>query len=185
MSFLRSEVNQILEKIKIAKAENSKKQLDAAFNELFTLTYQPLRKRAKGYVIHIQDARAAVITAYEKVFAYLKSYNPEQDGFNWLCRIVQRCAYTINKQYAYDVPLEEIAETVPDESFSIFDYLEKKELRAAIRQLAPEQRKLIDYYYFKNCTMEKLTKIFHIAKATVFYRLRQAEENLRKILKKD
>lgn len=180
MSKLGETVNRILENLRQAKLRNDQTAKSYAYAELYNTTYESLRIVARTYLNNRNEDQACVTDAYEKAYQYIHSLSQDKDGYNWLCKIVQTCAFDINKTYAPYVALDEIAQTVAD-PVSIDEYIQKRELREAIKQLSEEEQKLIQYHFYADLSMEQTAKKMHVVKGTVFYRLKNVIEKLRQI----
>ena len=61
---------------------------------------------------------------------------------------------------------------------------DKKELYAAIAQLTPRQKELVQLIYFEGKTQEQVAEILGVAQATISVTLERAIENLKKIIRK-
>ncbi len=61
---------------------------------------------------------------------------------------------------------------------------DKKELYAAIAQLTPRQKELVQLIYFEGKTQEQVAEILGVAQATISVTLERAIANLKKIIRK-
>ncbi len=181
MSKLGKTVNKIFEVLKDAKERKDETRKNAAVKELYDLTYENLRIVARVYLNDLEEDRACIANAYEKMYAYIHAYSAKKDGYNWLCKIVQSCAYDINKKAAPHVALDEITDFVADPA-SMDDYLEKQELHRALQTLTKDEQKIVKYHFFQDLSMDVIARKMHLAKSTVFYRLQNIVDKLREIL---
>ena len=180
MSKLGKTVNKILETLRQAKLREDKPAENLAFVELYEKTYENLRLVARAYLKNVNEDRVCITNAYEKIYKYVNSLSPDKDGYNWLCKIVQTCAYDLNKSHAPRIDVDEIANTLPDPA-SIDDYIEKRELHEAIKTLTLDEQKLVRYHFFLGLSMGATAKKMGVVKGTVFYRLQNIIEKLRQI----
>ncbi len=151
-----------------------------AWRELFHQTFKHLKDVAYQYAIDKNDCEDVVLEAYEKVHKYVNTFDPEQDGYNWLCRIVQNVAFDHNKRILSrpTVLLEEGAQAFSVDDF--YNVLENHELRAKLLTLSEEEQTVIYYRYWEGRSYEEIAKLMGKAKSMIFYIDRRSAKKLKK-----
>lgn len=166
MSQYTKEVNAFLIKIQ----QGDVNQLDG----LYEITFCHLRAVAEMYLANKSFADDIMNETYEKVLRYSYSFDREQDGYNWMCKIVQNLALSKNKDelriglaenayfYANPAPVLDVEDCLSDISF--FEAI--KELDEMDRQIA----------FCRFCLSEPLQTIgdrFGMSRAGIFKRLKK------------
>lgn len=180
MSKLGSKVNLILCEIRQAKINNDKKRQNLWAFRLFKLTYPNLRLLAYLNLSQKELDRECVITALEKTFIYLNKFDPERDGYNWICKTLVRCAYDINESGAsknmyFDAP------SYLDE-FDPEKHLEKAEFRKVLDnalQTLPKEEQVIINYVLEGLSFREIAAKTRIPKSTVKYRFEKICKKLK------
>ena len=151
----------------------------AALGRLFELTSGYLKNMAFGYVRDKSLADDVVSEVYLKVVRYSENFDPEQNGLNWLFKIVRNTAFNLN---SYEKRRR--AENIDDHAdiADVFDAvddarLDMSEVRAALRALPPEERALLYYRYWEGYTVRELA-------ARTGKPVSTTQDNLKRILKK-
>ena len=90
MSKYRKEVNKYLQGFQNGDRSQLGKVFDVTANHLCAVAYKYLTNKS-----YCDDV---VSDAFCKVLQYISSFNMEQDGYNWLCKIVEKIAYTYNEK---------------------------------------------------------------------------------------
>ena len=173
MSRYAKEVNRYLSKIKHGDT--------AQLKALFDLTANHLRIVAKVYLFNKSYADDVLIDVYQKAIRYIDSFDEKQDGYNWLCKITQRIAYTYNdKNNIFDssISLEETQLSI-DPLTPIND---KIDLYAALNNLDEESKKIIIMYYFLGYTLEQIGQEFGTGKATIYKKIQKILKRLKNFL---
>lgn len=173
MSILRKDVNKIL--IKIKKGDEESK------NVLFEKTYNHLKIIAYPYVRNKADVDDVVTAAYLKIYQYIYSFDPQKDGYNWMCKIVQNVAWDWNKQYSQEVPLEDIPP-----SSQVIDIEEiiatRDEIKRWLQPYPEHDRKMIYLRVWENRTIEEIAEELGMKKSNVHKRISKI---LKEILQKE
>ena len=105
MSILRKDVNKVLIKIKQGDEESK--------NVLFEKTYNHLKSIAYPYVRNKADVEDVLIEAYLRIYQYVATFDPNKDGYNWMCKIVQNVARDWDKNFFQSVSLEDAEQNGP------------------------------------------------------------------------
>ena len=82
MSQLGEKVNKLLRRIKDGDKES--------FQQLHKLTYNHLTVVAMNYLYSSENLKDVLNESYFRVFRYIDSYDTKKDGYNWMCKIVQK-----------------------------------------------------------------------------------------------
>lgn len=165
MSYLKEEVNKRLTKVKSGGVEE--------FRKLYDFTYCHLRTVAYMYAAEKADCDDIVNDAFYKIYKYAPSFDESCDGYNWMCRIVQRCAYDHNAKKGYTQAFDdEVAATaVQDDGFDRFF------ARELVSRLDENEKSLVVDYYWYGYTLEEMAAKRKISVA-------KAYRDLKKIIKK-
>ena len=107
MSFLRTETNKLL--LRIQQGDKESRGL------LFQLTYNHLVVVARKYLKDKNYREDIVSSALLRAFEYIHSFDPTQDGYNWLCKIVQNLCYDFNKKNGNWVQIDKCVGIASDE----------------------------------------------------------------------
>ncbi len=186
MSELGGVVNEIFKEIKAAKKKNDRQSLNASFLKLFDCTALKLQYIARTYLREKHRYEECVSNVFTKVFLYVESHNPKKDGYNWLCRITQKEAYSMNKpkkEKEKRVPFETAERYFPEKIMSVDDYVDVWDLRTVQKRLSEKEIQLLNYIFHKQLTLEEIGKRMGYAKSTLSYHYKQILEKLRKNIK--
>ncbi len=152
----------------------------SARKRLFEMSIQHLKFVAYRYAHHKEDWQDILDDAYLKAFKYIHSADLSQDGYNWLCKIVQNVANEYRKMDEYLFVREETLFGDLEDEFIMSDAL-----RRAILQLPQPDRKLIYLRFWGNRTFRQIADIVHKKKSTVFKRYVICLKILKEILLKE
>ena len=169
MSILKRNVNELLQKIKDGE--------DGFKEELFELTYNHLKIIARTYLNNKNDAEDVVQVAFLRAFVYIDSADISQDGYNWLCKIVQHEAYKFNKQNPIYLSIEDYKRK--SDSKDIIDAIsDKYELLKWLEGFSQLERKLIYLKFYCDYTYMEIAEILQMKKSTVYRRIAKILEEL-------
>lgn len=171
-----------------------------------TLLYSRIKEKDKDALEHLYDryekilfsflykmtqdrdlAEEALQEVFIKIWRGIGEYDDSKGKFtSWLFRMAQNSAIDlIRKRKAATVPLDEVAE-MPSTDSSVeqtAEWQEEKEhIQAAVSQLSAEQQEMIQLFYFKGHTHEKIAEISGLPLGTVKSRIRLALGKLKKTL---
>ncbi|TWT27321.1 RNA polymerase sigma factor [Planomicrobium sp. CPCC 101110] len=132
-------------------------------------------------------AEEALQEVFIKIWRGKGEYNESKGKFtSWLFTMSRNVAIDlIRKRKKPTVPLEEVGELVNNESTveEAAEWQEQKEqIETAVQELSGEQQKMIQLFYFKGYTHEKIASICDIPLGTVKSRIRLALKKLKKSL---
>lgn len=171
-----------------------------------TLLYSRIREKDKDALEYLYDryekilfsfllkmtqdrdlAEEALQEVFIKIWRGVGEYDDSKGKFtSWLFRMAQNSAIDlIRKRKKATVPLDEVAEMPSGESSveQTAEWQEEKEhIQAAVSQLSAEQQEMIQLFYFKGHTHEKIAEICGIPLGTVKSRIRLALSKLKKTL---
>ena len=171
MSKFGNEINSILKDIH--KCETEKQQL------LYSKTVNFLKIIALKYAADKNDYEDILVEAYLRMFRYIYSFNPNKDGYNWMCKIVQNVANDFNTKLHPTLPLDEITFTgiLGDELDRVID---KDDLLAKICGLSDREQNIIYLRFYEKCTYSEIAKILNSKKSTVHKQLGSILKKLEK-----
>ena len=139
MSFYKREVNLILLAIKKGNVERRA--------DLIEITHKPLRRIAKRYLINKSNILDVIQSSYLRVFQYIKSFDKDKDGYNWLCKIVQHVAYDFNKKEHEDAIFDENCYLKESKEYEII-FL-RDEIKQYMQPYSREDQELIYLRFWK------------------------------------
>lgn len=180
MSIHRSVANQIL--MKIRKGDEKSK------NDLVREFFNRLKGVASKHVRNQNDVDEVVLDSFMRAFTYIDTFEPEKDGYNWLCRIVQRVAYDFNKK---DTQWESL-----DEPLLYIDYSENElspedyiilrdEIERWIHLFNEQDQRLLRLRYWDRLTYEEVGKSMGLKLSTTYKRENRIFDVIRKKQKKE
>ena len=172
MSFFRNQTNKLLLRIKHGD-EKSKSQL-------FEFTYNHLIVVARKYLNDKNNIEDVVSSAYLRAFEYIASFDPSQDGYNWLCKIVQNLCYDFNKKDKNWVSIDKVitASTMED----VAEIVEQKDLISKYLASYTElERQFIYLRFWENRSFSDIAALTGTKKSYVHKRVSKI---LKEVLKK-
>ena len=172
MSQLKRQVNSILKRLK-------RKRDDRICKELFDLTGNHLMIVARAYVKRSSDVEDAVMRAFVKALKYADSFDERGDGYNWLCKIVQNEAISINAQYTEDEPFDqEIGIAEPD------DRIERLAVEEIVEHylgmLEGVEKEIVYLRFWEEKSYSEIAEAMGMPKSTVHKYMKKILEKLRK-----
>lgn len=162
MSKLRRDVNKLLRGIQNGNERDKVR--------LYELTYNHLKIIARIYLKNQNDVEDVVQETYLRVYRYIASFNWEKDGYNWLCRIVQRKAYGRVAAQRRLCSLEACA-LQPDPMDMTEMVSAKDEIYRYLKGYSDLDCRLIYLRYYKDYTFEKIAEIMNMKKSNVHRRI--------------
>ena len=162
MSFLRKQTNELLLRIKQGD--------EASKNELFNFTYNHLIIVAQKYLNNKNDAEDVVSSTYLKAFSYIHSFEPTQDGYNWLCKIVQNLCFDFNKKDIQWIPFEKVINV--SDTIDIETHIEKKDtIQTYLSFYSELEQQLIYLRFWENRSFAEIAKLTGKKKSYVHKRV--------------
>lgn len=171
MSVLRDKVNKIIRRMKTGNID--------AFNDLFSLTYNHLKIVACNYLSDISLLEDVLNEAYIKIFNYIQSVDISQDGYNWMCKIVQNTCYNFNyKQRIYE-PIDRIG------AHKLFYDLDEKiwirsSLFKIIQTFNSVNQNLLYMRFWEDLTFEEISQRTGMKKSVVYSRIKKMLKKIQK-----
>ncbi len=166
-------VNSLLKKIK--------KGDTAAFMKLYDCTYNHLRFIVLRYLKNASLLEDVMQESFMRVFKYVKNADLEQDGYNWMCKIAENCAYEFNRRFDNYTDLEAVEECKdPREVFAVLD--DRVDLYNALHTLNDEELTLIFKRFWEDFTYESMADEFSSKKSTIHKKLKQIFAKLKSYL---
>lgn len=174
MSKYRKIVNKYLQGFQNGDREQLGKVFDLTANHLCAVAYK--------YLINKSYCDDVVSDAFCKVLQYISSFNAEQDGYNWLCKIVEKTAYSYNEK-----------EKEKQENSLTIDAIEnlgnedghkeiKLDLLIAMDKLTVQNRNMVYDYYYRDLTYSEIADKYHIAKSAVHKRIKNSFKKMKNML---
>ncbi len=149
--------------------------------DLIDLTYPRLKIIALTYAKDKNDWEDILSEAYYKAFRYIGSYDCSQNGYNWLCKIVQNVAYNFNEKANFCVSLDSAVE-VDALTATEAVLIDKNALLLEMQRLSKEDRRLLYVKFWENRTYREIAKMLNSNKTTVHKRVMQIIQILKKNL---
>lgn len=141
------------------------------YEPLFQLTALHLRKVAKLYLQNKDLAEDVVADAFVKIFKYIDSFDCEQNGYNWMCKIAQNIAITYNVSESKTARLEqkfakENAELIRD-NFNEIEFYEQ------ISMLDEMDKEIMIARFYFGQSLSDIGKRYHLSKVAIFHRIKK------------
>ena len=174
MSKYGREVNRYLRKVQ----RGDKEQM----GRLFELTANHLRAVALNYLIDKSYCDDVVSDVYCKVMQYIKSFDRKKDGYNWMCKITERVAYSYNEKVKEQNKLTVDIDTVANLGSEDKDADVRIEIFAAMEKLSPQDREIIYERFYLDMSYAQIAAKHGIAKSSVHKRIKRAYAAIKKYL---
>ncbi len=172
MSKYQNEVNLIIRAIQ--RGHKSKE------NTLYDLTFNKLKIIALRYAFDKNDYEDILMEAYIRIFKYIDTVDTKQDGYNWMCKIVQNAAYDINQGIMPFISLEEISLTKVVGDFR--ERIESKdEVVKVICKLQEYEQRMIYLKFYEGLSYSEIAEKLKSKKSTIH---KQISAILKKLNKK-
>jgi len=178
----------------IKEAQNGN---DASFEKLMKLYQDRAYAIAYGIMGNSHDAYDMVQDSFIKIYKNINKFNFKSKFNTWIYRIVkntcidelrkQKRKKTVSLNGIFNHNDEEVAFQYKDQSKSIEEIIEEKEvskiLKQEIEKLSYEQRSVLILYDIKGYDYKEISKIMEVNLGTVKSRLFRARNNLAKLLR--
>ena len=172
MSFLREETNKLL--VLIQQGDINSR------NQLFQRTYNHLIVVARKYLNNKNNAEDVVSSAYLRAFEYIASFDPNQDGYNWLCKIVQNLCYDFNKKEEKWVSIDKMVNVAASED--IAERVEQKDIISEyLAGYTALEREFIRLRFYENLSFADIADATGTKKSYVHKRVSKI---IKEVLKK-
>ena len=172
MSTLRGAVNKLLKGIQSGN--------EADKERLFELTYNHLRIIARGYIKNENDIEDIMQTVYLRAFRYVDSVDLSKDGYNWLCRIVEREVYRFLEKNTVHVSIDDCV--LKADERDITDLIsDRDEIRRYLQGCSELDLKLIYLKFYKDYSYAEIAKIMNMKRSNAH---RRVSKVLKEIFKK-
>lgn len=173
MSILKDEVNRMIEDIKRGKP--------GALKELHTATFTHLKLVAFNYLADSADVDDVLSETYFKTYRYVHSANAEQDGYNWLCKIVQNLCYDFNAKRGVTDFTDRLSQ---NKLFYEIEeiLLENSQLYAAMAKLEAIDQEILYLKYYEDKSFQEIADKKNMKKSAVYARHNKGIEFLKKEL---
>jgi len=176
MSLLGKQCSALLTKIKYERKPKYEEQL-------MKLVWNRLLNTAKQYLYDKNDAEDVVQNTFLRAFQYINTFQDDQDGFNWLCRIVQREAYDYNEHNPKTIPLDTAYMRPVQEDFTEH-VLNKKIVEEYLEPYDERDRQIIHLHFFENFSFREIATKLEMTKSNVHKRANIVMKEIMKRYKK-
>lgn len=179
MSRYASEVNEFL--------HGMQKGSKSAFTELFHLTANHLRSVAKHYLHDPSLYDDVVLDAYFRAWCSIETFDVQQDGYNWLCKIVEHVAYGYNiKEDKERQKAVLYAQRIREKEEDAFAYAEiRLDVKSALRRLEQQSRKMLYAHFWHGISYGAIGRHLGLSKSAVEKRIQKSLQILKEILQKE
>lgn len=167
MSKLAKEVNDCLLQLK----NGDKSQM----RRLFEITNNHLLAVAKYYLYNKDFAEDVAAETYLKIDKYIRSFNPKQDGYNWVLKIAENIAKSQNDKYKKSLEDDQSLAAVQAQADYNSDNLD---FFFAISTLDETDQIIAYKRFYLDQTEEVIGQALHITRAAVCIRIKK----IRKLL---
>ena len=177
MSVLSEKVNKILLKIQQGDEDAKNTLLQETWNHLWKIAYR--------YAYNKADVEDILVESFSKAFDYIHTFDCNKDGYNWLCRIVQREAIALGERQKKmkELPLESADYILPrDHDFS-HEIATKDLFDRLLKKYSEQDQILINLYLIDDFTVREIANSTGMTKSNVHKRLRKIINEITKKLK--
>ncbi len=157
---------------------NIRKGDESAMTTLFDLTANHLKAMVKGYLVNKIYLDDVVLETYERVLSYINSFNPELDGYNWMCGIAKNLAYSYNGK---ETPTYDIDLLKDDKEYKDWlDNLETKiDLSLVIKELDDIDKNILFLRIYMQESLKEIALKLGVSKVAVHKRLKRIYRTIR------
>lgn len=152
---------------------------ETRLKELIDITANHLCGVARLYLANKSLDEDVVAEAYVRATTYIDSFNPKKDGYNWLCKIVQRAAYDVNANEKRIAKAEtKFALLQPKEYYeSGFENIDFLMLLDGVDDI---DRFILLEKFYAGRTLEDIGRSLNISKVAVYHRLARIYKKVKK-----
>ncbi|MBQ4075935.1 MAG: sigma-70 family RNA polymerase sigma factor [Clostridia bacterium] len=131
-------------------------------------------------------AEDAVQETFLKAYKSMAAFRGECSEKTWLTRIaINTCRDMKRSAWFRHIDRRLTPDDLPPLSVQPADHSDAQELALAIVKLPAKYKEVILLYYYQDMTMREIAQALGIAVSSVYGRLKQACEKLRKVLEKE
>ncbi|MCH5152808.1 MAG: sigma-70 family RNA polymerase sigma factor [Clostridiales bacterium] len=177
MSYFGEDINQYL----IAFKNGDKSQFDTFFNKY----HDYFLSWAVYYLVNKDNREDVISETYFKICKYIYSFNSKEDGYNWIIRIIQNTARTINKKElrCKTVDIDSIYLTEGHDPYSEVDI--KIDLDRLFKNKDFTNYVIAVLSFRKGRTQEEIADMLGISKSAVCQRMSKIREVVENYSKKN
>lgn len=150
---------------------------------LFEITAGHLINVARQHLWNKNLAEDAVSEAFMRIDKYIDSFDFSQDGYNWMCKIVQNVSNDINKEEKV-IADAELTYLKMQELIAPTDYLDEISFWEKLNFLDETDRYVIYYRFVEKQSLETIGRALNVTRAAICKRLKTIYKKLEKYLKK-
>ena len=176
MSRYGSEINKYLKKVQNGDM--------VQLGKVFDLTANHLRVIALKYLNNKTYCEDVVSDVFCKVIHYIHTFNPHKDGYNWLCKITERVAYSYNEienESRNNTISIEKATNVGAETNNIDEHLE---MLMAMGNLTETDKNIVYDYFYLNLTYENIAAKYGVVKSAIHKRIKKSFKIIKEYLQR-
>jgi len=155
-----------------------------ALGRLYELTGGYLLFMAKKYIYNISFAEDVVSEAFLKVVKSAKDFDPQQNGLNWLFKIVKNTALNINTRdrHCMAEDIDEHRDIADIFACSPEEQADFGRLRELLKELPEDERELLYYRYWEGYTVRELAEKVNKPVMTLQDKLKRILGKLKKLV---
>jgi RNA polymerase sigma-70 factor (ECF subfamily) len=154
--------------------------------------YQVRAVRAAFLIVHDEGlAREVVQTAFLRLYERIGQFDQERPFAPWFFRIVVNDALKAIRHHKRLASWEELAQAgevalqaqLPSPEESLTAAMQREAVWQALQQLTPGQRAAVVMRYYLDMSEQEMSEQLQVAPGTVKWRLHQARQRLRELLR--
>lgn len=149
------------------------------FDELFGSISGHLLYIAKIYVSDKNLVEDVVAETFTRMLNYIDTFDPTQDGYNWLCRIAQRVAYDFNEKEK-KIDLAEINYASKRQYGDYESVLSEMEFLDSIAILQDDEKDIMYRRFVCDESITEIAKSYKVSKAAISQRVKKICAKLEK-----
>lgn len=175
MARYRSTINRYLSNIKKGKHDQIFDLIHFAGNHM--------RGIACHYLVNKSHCDDVITDACERAYIYIKYFDEDKDGYNWLCKIIENIARDYNREDLKYVNSEMQSVIATNTNNDLDAALFKVDLNKALQDTDEINREIAFRRYILDETEEAIGKALGISKSGVCQRLKKIRQLISKYFK--
>lgn len=177
MSYYKEDINQYL----IAFKNGDRSHFDSFYNKY----HDHFLSWAVYYLVNKDNREDIISESYIKICKYIHSFNPEEDGYDWILKIIQNTARTVNKKEmrCKKIDIENIYLPEGHDPYSEVDV--EIDLERLFKYTDYRNYLIAVLSFRKGRTQEEIASMLGISKSAVCQRMSKIRAIIENNLKKD
>ncbi len=157
---------------------------EAAFEEIYRLTYRYVFAVARFYLKNDEDIYDAIQDTFARVYKHIGSLNDPESFAWWLRKIAENCAKTIvTRKETVSDELSRLEEQIISHDDPLKDNDVSLDITEVLESMEPADAELLAKKYYDKMTVAEIAQEKGLPHSTVRSRVKAAEKRLRSMLR--